>query len=161
EMLALAGLLSVVKGSEDSGYGKHGGLVVGDGHRTDGDFPAESQVAVGRATHGLQHRIVCRPRAKWPPGTERCGRAVNDARIEPARGGIIDLELLGDARPKILHDHVGALDQPVNDLPTILGGKVDGETALAAVPALEIAALTGQEWPPGARQVAGQGLNLD
>src|SRR5262249_33068808 len=66
---------------------------------------------------------------------------------------VADAQALGDARPHVLHDDVGALGELMDDLAALWRLQVDRERALAAIPAVEARQL--------AERIALERLDLD
>jgi hypothetical protein len=70
--------------------------------------------------------------------------------------------LLRSSRPKALDEHVGLVCEAEHDLASPVGGEVERERALAGVRGEEQRPLAVDErGAPGARVVAGDGLDLD
>jgi hypothetical protein len=151
-VLATSRALPHEEGGEH-GLGAEGGrVVVGHGHPHELGRTAEALQMLD-AAHGLEHRIVARPIAVGPVGTEGGHGAVDQARIEGAQGGRVHAEALGHAGAHVLDEHVGRLDQTLQHLAPRRLLEIDGDRALAAIPAVEAGEL--------AEGVALQRLHLD
>ena len=90
-------------------------------------------VAQHDAGGGLQHRIE--PRQVHPRARERSvegGQAeIDDLGIAPGDGGVVDAQPFGHAGTEVVHDHVGALHQLVEDLSARRLLEVQDQAALA------------------------------
>ena len=94
---------------------------------------------------------VVRPEKAWMIGivgglvgvgallAEAADRDVDDAGRDRADGGLVEAEPLDHAGPEVLHEHVGAGGQPLDDVGALRGLEVDGERALVAVEVEELA----------------------
>src|SRR5262249_24959379 len=106
----------------------------GDPHELRG--PAKA-LQVLDAAQGLEDRIVPRPVAVGAVGAEGGDGAVDQARIESPERRRVHAEPLGDAGAHVLHEDVGRRDEPTQHLEAGRLLEVDGDGALAAVPAEE------------------------
>ena len=116
--------------------GERGRVVVGDG---DAKVLRGAAEALKRhhAAQRLENWIVAGPVPLGAIRAKGADRAVDQAAVQGAKRVVVHAEALDDARAHVFHHHVRGLGQTVDG--GAPGGvlEVDGEGALAAVPAVE------------------------
>jgi hypothetical protein len=93
--------------------------------------------------HRFEELIVSAHPGAGAVGAVSRAVAVDQVGLDGAEGGVIDLEPLGHARTLVVMDHVGALDQAMDDLQALGILEIERE--------IELAALAGKE---GLRRIA-------
>src|SRR5208337_4204668 len=69
--------------------------------------------------------------------SEAVERHIDDAGVARRQAFVVEAELAHPPRPEILDHDVGPVGEPVNDFAAFRGRKIEGDTALALVPAEE------------------------
>ena len=98
-----------------------------------------------QAAFSLHHSIIASlalPRAGL---SESGDRAVDQTRVRRRQRGVVKSQLGQRAGAEVLHDDVGARQQPVQDLPSFRVLEIEGDALLVAVDAQEIRALAVDE----------------
>jgi hypothetical protein len=101
--------------------------------------------------------------AEGPPSSECGDGAVDDSRIDPGGVREVQPQLVDGPGPEALHEHVGAANEPVQDLEPAGRLEVEGEALLVAIQRDESSALPAPVGrSPGPRVIAAAGpLDLD
>jgi len=149
--LAFPGPLADEERGEDGLGGERRGVVVGD---RDAQILRRAAEALQRhgATHRLEQGIEPRAIGIGPRRSERGHRRIDEPWVQRVEPLVTDAEAVGHTGPHVLHEHVGAFGELLNDLAPCQRLEVDGDRAFAAVPAVEAGQL--------AEGVTGQGLDL-
>ena len=163
DQLPLAGALAVVERARDRHRRGQPRRVVDD--RRAGVL--RGALVVGAADHGHQpgvggHRAVRRrlerSRALAAVGADL---AVDEAGVEGGEQLVTHAEAFRDAGPHVVHQHVEARDEALDQRLAALVLEVDGDRALAAVERLEALALAGYDGADVAVVLALARLDLD
>src|SRR6266567_2788214 len=116
DLLALPGLVALHEPGEDPDHAVHARAGVSDG-RPDIRGRAVGEARDAHASpHGLGDRLVALVVAVRSVGTEPLDARVHEARVERLHGGIAEAQAIEDARPEVLEEHVGRLQEGSKDL---------------------------------------------
>ncbi len=132
--VAAALALAAQQGQGDAvGAGVSGQVVDAGGEAVQLGRRAGAAVTVLDTRSRLQHRIEAGqlgPRTA-PRPIERGQVEVDDAGVDARQAGVVDAEPLGDAGPEVVHDHVGAAGQLLEQASAFLLLEVQDHAALA------------------------------
>jgi hypothetical protein len=87
----------------------------------------------GQTADALGQQILAGALEVWTVRSISGAGTIDQLRIDGAERLIGVSQLLHDARTEVLHHHIGAFHQLINDLSGFLGFQVDGQGALVAV----------------------------
>jgi hypothetical protein len=140
EGAAGAGALPLVEGGEDARVGVHAGRDVGDRDSDLGGFLGCAGDAE-QACLALDEQVIGLLAAVGTVGAVAGDRAVDQVRPAGAQGVGVQAEPFDGARDEVLHEHVGCVDEPLEQ--RAVGGVLDVEldALLAAVEPDEVAGL--------------------
>src|SRR5690606_25407114 len=151
---AAPGALPLVQG------GQHPGDAVA--RREDvGDRQADLARRARRPRHAhdarlaLHDRVVAGAAALRPVVPEPGDRQDDEAGVQLVQPPDREAEPVEDARPEVLHEHVGVPDQPLQGVPAVAGLQVEGDRLLVPVDRQVVGA---DALPPGERRAPAAGL---
>ena len=113
------------------------------GHRRAGTHRAFTRMTgdAHEATHALRDLIKTRPLAVGAILTEAGNRGQDDARVDLAQRLVVDAKAELHIRAKVLHHHIGSLDQRIENGATLFRLHVQGHGALVAMQVLHVMAM--------------------
>ncbi len=161
DQLALAGALAVLERAQHTVGAEQAGRQVADGEPGLGRRALLVAGHADDAAHALRDQIVTAAACVGPGAAEPRDGAVDQPGVDRAQRVVVDAESGGGAGPVILHENVGRLHQPVDDLHAGRLLEIHGDPALAAVDRREgaaVAVLAGRAAP---HVLAGGRLHLD
>ncbi len=134
DVLACAALLARIEGRGDSLRRHHRGGLVGD----DGADHLRSPrlgigLNIGEARQTLDDRIINALLRIGAVVAGAANRDVDEARIERPHGALAETDPLHHPRTEVLHENIGAGDQPAQDLRALRLLEIEGDRPLAAV----------------------------
>ncbi len=128
---ALAGLQAADVGAEDAHRQQRGAMLVGGG-KADRGRPLVASRG-DQAGERLDQEVLARSAGHRPARPVAGRRGVDDIRIQRPNLVVAEPEPVHDARPEVLHHHVGALEQAQDQRLAVRVLEVDRERALVAV----------------------------
>ena len=138
QFAALAGLLLLVERAEDADRHQHAGAGVAD--RAAGLDRRLARLAgdAHRAAGGLRDHVEGERFLVWAAFAEALDLAVDDAGVDLLQHVVAEAEALDRAGGEVLGEHVGLLDQLLDELDALRGLEVDRRRLLVGVEDLEI-----------------------
>ena len=142
DVLAQARVAALLQCGQDADGGVQAGEDVGQRHahflRASAVFTVGHAGDAHQAAHGLNQKVVARPRRVGAVLAKAGNRAVNQARVEGVQAGVIQAVLRQAAGFEVFQHDVGLCGQLLQLLLALGAGHVDGNRALVAVGAQKV-----------------------
>ena len=133
DMLAAPGLMALLDRGEDADRHLHAGAAVADRRKHEGRRVFRKAGDAHRPAHRLRDRLVALEPAIRAIAAEALDRRVDEARVEVAQHVPAQPEPVHRARPEIFQQHIGLLDDLLEQPLPLLGLEVERQAPLVGV----------------------------